>query len=181
MKSLLILQKIQQIELEIIPFVCECKDRITSIAKKIFEALSFPLRFVGSKTWSLPGIICRLPIAIWKKVFGNVDNSFSEELFGKNSTFQPEKVLTPEETKKFLFPACAWAYLHTHKLEWIEPLHLKIISPKKFDLAKDPSLDSTDDTYFDRETGLQISVVEKENDVFISFGTVPYGDVEMPK
>lgn len=133
-------------------------------------ALKIEFRYLGSKTWSIPGALCRIPVSIVKKVFDrSVD--IQREMFGNVKSFKIKKNLDPKELKDYLSPACAWAHLFKSNREWIEPLGWKVISPSSIYLE---GKTIKNDCIFDPQTGLQVSMIEKGDEIIFSFGACPY-------
>lgn len=157
--------------------------RIYSCCKEIFlkikNVICFPLRYLGSKTWSLPGIVMRLPAVL---LFGwHKPTSLSEQLFGKGYNYHSEE-LTPEETKPFLRNACiasSIAVASNAKMprrmeeEWLDPYGLQILSPElmSIDLARlSGSIEVNDKRFLDRNSGLKMVIVINNDEAIVTFG-----------
>jgi len=140
----------------------------------VFETLknivSIPFRYLGSKTWSLPGLILRLPqILLFPR-----EGSISEQLFGKGYHYQLE-VLSPQQAEPFVRNACIATSVAKCDTTWFELYGLQVLSPIEIDadLSTLPGQIEWDDVrYLDRTTGLKAMVVSNEDEVVISFGAL---------
>lgn len=166
-------------------------DKICSIASRIFDAivniLSFPLRYLGSKSWSLPGILMRLPIVTIRHLFSaNVQKSFKEDLFGSGYHRFDVGVLDSKEIMPYIQYAAAAAAIHAkHFDSWTDPLGFQVVSPKG--LIKDMQGDLPqgllvkDDCFFDQETGLKAAILVKGNRYLLVFGALRSSETELDK
>jgi len=155
-----------------------CVEIIGNLSKRIFaqfkEVLSFPINYLGSKTWSLPGLMMRLPGVLlfgWAKT-----ESLAEQLFGKGYHYQ-SKALTPEQTKPYLRNASIASSIAaapaTMEAQWLEPYGLKVLSPESMsvDLSKvSGEIEINDKRFLDRKTGLKMMIVTNDDEVIINFG-----------
>jgi hypothetical protein len=141
------------------------KECTTEVFNKANKVVTFPLRFLGSKTWSLPGIILRTP--------GNL--MLRKPIFDENGYhFNFQKTLTPCELRKLLkFAAVSTASFECDS-KWInqvENLEFHRFQPGDIDEAALPHGVIIGDNYLiDLETGLNIVVCENESEVIASFG-----------
>lgn len=166
-------------------------DKVWNIASRIFQAiasiLSIPFRYLGSKSWSLPGILIRLPIVTIRHLFSaNVHKTFKEDLFGSGYHRFDKRVLNSEEIKPYIQYAAAAAAIHgKHFDSWTDPLGFKVVSPK--DLIKDiqggipQGLLVKDDCFFDQETGLKAALLVKGNRYMLVFGALRSSSTELDK
>lgn len=156
--------------------ICLC---VQEIFLKLKTFVCFPLRYLGSKTWSIPGLAARLPGVL---LFGwNKSESITTQLFGKGYEYH-SRGLTPEESKPFLRNACiasSIAVSPSAKMprrmeeEWLDPYGLKVISPKEMglDLAGlSEHIEVNDRRFLDPESGLKVMMVTNEDEVIIAFG-----------
>lgn len=151
---------------------------VISFLGMIKSTCCFPMRYVGAKTWSIPGIIIRTPYVIFKRTFGiSTQKSFKEELFGTGYSYRYE-LLGKEEVKSMLLYASSIACGHSIKPEWIEPFGFQIISPKTLGIQF-PNIEAREHCFFDPKTSLKVVIIEKDNEVVISFGALRCGDSEV--
>ncbi len=150
--------------------------KIKAIAIAIFKAIvwlfTFPLRYIGSKSWSIPGVILRTPLALFRKIFGK-NVSLKEQLFksGYQSRFQKE--LSPDDTAKLLPYGAITAFVHNGKTEWLTPFGFKSISPITLPaIPEHASLKAYEHSYLDSSSGLKVGLSEKEDEIVIGFGAL---------
>lgn len=156
------------------------KEKIGSIAKRCFEALklivTFPLRFLGSKTWSIPGLILRTPLILFKRLIGKADQPLATELFGAGYHFGFNKTPTPEELKPYYPYACASAFMHANYLAYV-PNGWTVVKPSTLTLL--PNLLCKESCFFDPNTGLKISILQKDDQLIVGFGALFSSDEEL--
>lgn len=163
-------------------FLYKIRDKIIEIFRFLGKILSFPLRYLGSKTWSLPGLIFRFPIVTIKHLFWkNLPHTYAEDLFGKGYHRFGHPILSSEEVKPYVKYASANSALQTGLLSYIEDFGYKICHPKDVidklvDLPKE--LKAHQKCFFDSSTGLKIAIYKKENELLFSFGTLAGADSE---
>lgn len=160
------------------------QEKTSRVALKIFhtlyKVLTFPARFFGSKTWSIPGIICRLPFIIFKRIFYPPSKeTLKEELFGKGYNFGFEKKLSKEEFKPYFPMICMIAFIHSTSECWISSIRYDLIAPIEFDIDLG-TIEKKDSCFFDKATGLKIAIVEKGDNVMIGFGALNSSHSELP-
>lgn len=161
---------------------------IKTFAKDLFNSIvtvcCFPLRFFGSKTWSIPGVIFSIPGIIYQRVIlGNRTKSLSEELFGSGNGYQYhlDRELTLQEANEFHPAVCMTALMYMNKDFWLDRRILperqgigyKLIQPSSLNLDLkqiSPTLECHPMCFFDMETGLKVAVAYKDNKVIIAFG-----------
>jgi hypothetical protein len=160
----------------------EIANSIAYVAKRIFQAvyqcITFPCRYLGSKDWSIPGIIIRTPYLIFKKILGFPVTK--ETFFGTGYHASFQKQLSKQEAKEHLLYACMAGFGHANNPCWIEPFGYKVISPKELGI-KDERLQPKNTCFFDPDSGLKIALAEKEGEVLISFGAIDSGRIEVPE
>lgn len=153
--------------------VSEILKKISEIAVKIFKTLktivTFPCRYLGSKTFSILGLLFRFPIVLGKHClkWNDPSRSFANDLFN-NQGYHPfdHQDLTPQEANNYIQYACAAAALQRNKHRWLKPFDYRLISTPDFKTG----LLTQDSILFDPETGLKIGVYEKDNELLITFG-----------
>jgi 1,4-alpha-glucan branching enzyme len=153
--------------------------RIVHIALKIFKAIKaaicFPSRYIGSKSWSLPGVAARIPYALYLIFFRiSRDKSISEVLFGSGYHRKAKKVLTPDQTKHYLQYAAAAAAVHNSDASWIKPCGYNVISPEELSIDGDlpGSLKAHKNCFYDAKSGLKVMLATKGNKLLVSFGAL---------
>jgi hypothetical protein len=133
--------------------------RIASIVRDVFEKIrdffSFPIRYFGSKTWSIPGLIFRTPYLLFKKIFSSEKFSFKEELFQSEYRFSIEKNLTKTELKSYYPYGCAPGYTYGLNPDYI-PHGWSVVKP----------------VFYNPQSGLKISFLQKGDEVILTFGSV---------
>jgi hypothetical protein len=157
----------------------EISKKVYKVTKAVFEVmlsvLTLPIRYIGSKSWSIPGVVLRAPFLAVKRVFIEENTStFSQELFGMGYHHHSQKELSPDELKPFLKHAAACAYISNCNSSWIEPLGYRALG--KQELANknlqeaSPSIEIRKNCLFNPNSGLKIALLIKENELIISFG-----------
>jgi len=159
--------------------LAETAKKVYQIAKRVLKAfrivLLFPKRYIGSKTWSAPGLVFRFPVAAWKNSYKKDSGTeWKQALFGSGYHYNRQKILTREETTPYLKFAAMTATVHSSNLEWIEPFGYQVIAPQT--LAENLSsplpgqLEPKETCFFDPKSGLKIMVLEKDNNIIVVFG-----------
>ncbi len=148
-------------------------EKIQEIAKKVFKIIktivTFPLRFLGSKTFSIPGLLLRLPEVTLKHSLGlnNPHVSFKDDLLCDRGYHRFGHLkLTPEEAKQHILYTCAAAAVQNNKPQWLTHFGYTPISPEDFNLG----FENKDCTLFDFTTGLKVALYQKKDHVLIAFG-----------
>lgn len=154
--------------------------RIQSIARTIFntflEVIQIPFRYLGSKTWSIPGIILRTPgILIRRIILGDHSTPLKEEFFGAGYHYTFEKGLTPEETRSYHSAVCMTAFVFQNKVHWLnrKEINYELIKPESLhlNLAEiSPEIECHEHCFFDKESGLKVVLVKKDNKILLCFG-----------
>ncbi|MBA2368873.1 MAG: hypothetical protein H0V82_07620 [Candidatus Protochlamydia sp.] len=142
------------------------KTIIIEIFKNLINAATFPLRYLGSKTWSFPGAILNLPLNMIKgrPVFNNETGYH----------FETEKELSPDELRPFLKYAAVSAASFATDSKWLqnlEGLEFHQLMPRDIDIAAlPPGIEIIENCLFDPTTGLKIVIVKNEHELVIAFG-----------
>lgn len=159
-------------------------DKIKKVATVIFEhflwIVSVPTRYMGSKSWSLPGILIRFPyVGIKHLLHKNLPNTFAEELFGTGYHRFGHSTLTKQELKPFLKYACMAASVHSSDPDWVKLFGYTLISPKEMSLPGLPqSVEARENCFFNPRTGLKMALYQKDDQLLIGFGVITGGDSE---
>lgn len=129
------------------------------ILKTSYKLLSFPRRYLGSKTWSLPSILI---YALMGKKIG----------LKQGYHYNTQKKLTAIELKPYLKLAATSAASFKNDAKWLEGLGLKFhdFHPNEVDLKDAPGIIVQGAVLFDPKSGLKVSVVENDKEVFVNFG-----------
>lgn len=147
---------------------------IAVLAKRIFDGFyvvfSFPCRFLGSKTWSVPGVILRAPWILFKRLFVRNSTPIIQELFPNNYRFSFEKTLTREEVKPYYPHVAATAFVHQNKDQFI-PSGWKNLSPKDLGITM-LKVDVGNDCLYDLSSGFKASLIEKDDEIIVAFGSL---------
>lgn len=183
------LQELSQVSKQ--PVQKTLSEKICDFVCSIFEAIKlvvlFPFRYLGSKTWSIPGVLIRLPIVL---LFGwTRSESFAEQLFGKGYQFSPQEI-SSEQTKPYLRNACIASSIAAStgeqgsrrmEKDWLDPFELLIVPPNSFDLdleALPGNIEIIEKGFLDRKTGLKMMIVEDGEETIITFGAAGGAKVE---
>ncbi len=162
-------------------FPQSCLKKVLEVARKalqaIVSAVTFPMRYIGAKTWSLPGVIVRLPYAIFRRIWQYNGPSLKEELFGKKCyslkpNFEELKVAGCFDL------ICSMVWVDRGKCEeWAKPLEscgYKIVTDLEID-GFHMKANENSGCFFDQKSGLKIAIMEKiklgKEEVIISFGS----------
>lgn len=135
---------------------------------------SFPSRYVGAKTWSIPGCIYRGLGSIFRRVFylESVEQTFMQKLCPSQSQVEPRQ-LTIDEAKHHLKFVSMAAFVHANNAhDWMIPWGYTPISPDRNLEIKQTEIQQGEICLFDPQTGLKIVLAEKDNQVLIAFGAV---------
>lgn len=148
---------------------------VSEIALGIFEVIrevvAYPLHYVGAKSWSIPGILLRTPIILFKHIVGLSDKTISEDFLETGYQTKFESELGPEEVKPFLSKACIAAYAHVSENDLVESFGYRRVAPSEIVDSGITTLEAKE-KYFFSPSGLKVSVVEKGNRAIIAFGGV---------
>lgn len=128
----------------------------------------------GSKTWSIPGMIYRLPGAIFKRIHGHHSRqTFSEELFGTPSYhYRPQRQLSSNEAATIVKYAAAATVCHACDDRFVKSEYT-LLKPQKLSITeKDISITPRENCYFDEESGLKIVLMEKCDEIVFGFGAL---------
>ncbi len=165
--------------------------KICNYVKKIFKSLVnfflFPTRYFGSKTWSIPGIIIRIPFILFKRIFGFTGGmSLSEEILGKGYQFDT-KTLGKEETKKLIRSATLATAVNKFTPKWkaaMDAFGMSVVKPTEMKLDPsrvkiNPNIEYNDVRFFDRTSGLKMMAVASDTEVLVTFGALGAPRVEI--
>ena len=155
-----ILNTISSIKTTLQQKAADAANKIAQIAKEIFAFIKalflFPLRYFGSKTWSIPGLLYRA--ASGKPI------SFKE----KGYHFEYENLNSPIESLPY---ASMTHYAHKTEAEWIAPFGYKPVHPTKLNI-QDAEVESRELCFFNPQTGLKAILAEKEKEIAVIFGAL---------
>lgn len=152
------------------------------------QELAFPFRYLGSKTWSLPGVLCRLPLVTIKHLFTkNVSNSFSEDLFGMGDQGYHRfghQTLTPDAVKPFMKYGGMNAAIQSGLIgdPFVTPFGYQNVSSKSImkQLKQIPiAMEAHDTCFFDPKTGLKVAIYEKNDHIIIAYGSLTGAESEI--
>jgi hypothetical protein len=151
----------------------EAFKKISKVAIKILKAfkniITFPRRYLGSKTFSILGLFFRFPFVLGKHClkWNDPNHSLANDLFN-NQGYHPfdYQDLSPDEARDNIHYACAAAALQRNKHNWLEPFGYRLISTPDFGIG----LENQNSILFDPDTGLKMGIYEKDNELLIAFG-----------
>jgi hypothetical protein len=146
-------------------------DKVSSVASRIFKFIKtsvlYPFRLLGSKTFTIPGLLYRLPQAIRDKINGSP--TWATDLFCTKGYHQfTYHNLSAQEAKTHLVYAAATSAIHKNEMRWMEPYGYTRMDLSGIELG----LEKKEGVFFDRSCGLKFSLYEKDDDVIIVFGAV---------
>lgn len=145
---------------------------INSVVKPLFDGLktviTFPRRYLGSKTWSVPGLIIKTPYYVFKKIF-DPTISIKSELLGTGYHSRYQKELSSDEAKHFLPYISAAVFAFSSDPTWVEPFGYKVVSLDSLELGS-TKYQILGNAIVDLESGFKMSMVEKEGELVIGFG-----------
>ncbi|MFQ5730145.1 MAG: hypothetical protein ACE5GN_07270, partial [Waddliaceae bacterium] len=160
------------------------KKKIAEVARAIFEVLKklvlLPTRYLGSKKWSVPGVVFRFPLIVVKRALGiRSKRSMKRELFGSGYHFFPEKKLSPDELRPYVKYALANASVHKSDSKYVEEEGFSVVSPVEFQPCPFGNIEAREKCFFDPKTGLKIAVFEKGDEVIVAFGALKSSESEI--
>lgn len=147
----------------------ELVHRVIDVVNKVFnvikELVLFPTRYLGSKTWSLPGALIRSPKIIYDFLAG--------ESKSESYHFHAQKKLTQDEARDYLKYSAAAVSSFENDGKWLRGLNLTIHSfdQDKLDLSvvsKDLQIKSN--SIVNVKNGLKIVLIENDNEIICTFG-----------
>lgn len=158
------------------------ESQISKIAQKVLaflkEVFSYPGRFLGSKTWSIPGLILKTPWVLFKRCVGiSSPLTLKEELFGGSYQFSPTP-LSKSEAERFLPSATMSTAVHNCTDKWKEGMahyNYNVVSPTSLlmNLSQLPGkIEANETRFFDPTSGLKAMVLENGEEIVISFGAL---------
>ncbi|MBA2368874.1 MAG: glycogen/starch synthase [Candidatus Protochlamydia sp.] len=148
------------------PMAEKIKNIIFEIFKTLKNVVTFPLRYMGSKTWSIPGVVLSFPKNIVQgRPLLNNDTGYH---------FETEKNLSPTELRPFLKYAAIGTASYATEQKWLEGLDgldFYQLQPDDIDAsALPPGIVLREKCLFDQETGLKIVIVKNDHELIIAFG-----------
>lgn len=156
-------------------------EKIQNCILEIFEALKnvgrIPFRYIGSKTWSIPGLVLKSISILFDRVLNrqHLTTNLKEYFFGAGYHFFMQKKLNHVEIIPYFPHAGAINAVHASDHSWIEPLGYETIEPKSLNLKLKDSfegLQPNQKCFFDERTGLKITTFIKDKEVIFTIGTV---------
>lgn len=157
------------------------REFILEIFRFLAKVITFPLRYFGSKSWSLLGLIVRFPIVAIQHLFWkNLPNTFYEDLFGKGYHRFGNPTLSPEQVKPLVKYACANMANQVGKISYLETFGYQIFSPEEIfhKLNISNTIRPHNSCFFDFTTGLKLAIHKKNDEFLLSFGGLAGVDSE---
>jgi len=114
-----------------------------------------------------------------RKILGWNTGKVKEELFPQHYRFSFEKQLSYTETKQYYPYVAATAFVHGCKDRSI-PKGWRNLSPKELGLSM-PDVDMEDKWLFDRQESLKISLLEKDAEIIVAFGSLEAESIDRTK
>lgn len=164
--------------------VRSCLERIGQVICKVLQIIAgifaFPIRYIGAKSWSIPGVLFRLPYALFQRIFHRpVESSLKEQLFGKGYHFSSQELVSKremtsqedyakemkEKAARYFAYACSIVWVdRSIPVKWVNPLEnygYTIISNVD-DVNMGPNLKFQESSgcFFDQTSGLKIAIYE---------------------
>lgn len=150
-------------------------EKIKKIVRKIFEFLTFPLRYLGAKNWSIPGLILRTPILLFRRIFFN-EPLTKAQFFGTGYHHSSGPQLSKQETKEVLrYAAYGLVPFRYDQEKWAFPFGGKIIPPVDLhvDVSKLPGhVQATEHAFFDKTNLFKAVVLEDAHELVVTFGAL---------
>ncbi|MEI8301415.1 MAG: hypothetical protein WCG10_07420 [Chlamydiota bacterium] len=152
-------------------YIQSINNLIKAIFNTVYATISFPSRYIGSKTWSIPGVILRAPYLVFKKIIAPSSiPSLKNELFGSGYHFFSERQLTAQEAKDVLPTVSMCAFAHRSNLKWVpdkyHPIEVNTLN------VHAPDMQLEKHAFFDHRSGLKVLLAENGNEIMISFGAI---------
>lgn len=144
---------------------------IKKIALAIFEGVTFPFRHLGSKNWSIPGVILRTPGIVFNRIFFKSSLSLKEEMFPSFCQNKFDKMIPIEQAKSYYPHVCSTAFVHQNKEAYI-PKGWQALSPKTIEETLPKGTEIEDESVIYTSSGLKISFIEKEDEIIVAFGSL---------
>jgi hypothetical protein len=148
---------------------------VSSIASATFAAVTFPTRYIGAKSWSIPGLVMRTPLILFKRLFWQQPLTAAQFLgTGYRSRFEGQ--LTQDQTKEMLrYASYGLLPFRYEEDKWAQPYGARIINPTTLnvDVKKLPGkVQATDKTFIDKETLFKAVIVEDDHELVVAFGSM---------
>lgn len=132
----------------------------------IASLFTFPIRYIGAKDWSLPGILIRAPYYIFKKICGG---HFSD-IVGKGYHKRFERQLTKQEAKENLVYSSMVQASFKMNQDYLTPFGFKFINLNTLSNPLE-GLITFEHSFVDVSTGLRITIAEnQQGELLINFG-----------
>jgi hypothetical protein len=159
--------------------------KVYETVKKFFIMLKdlvlFPTRYVGSKDWSLIGIVPRFFAELAKSLVGR--RAFdSSNVVGKGYHRGGFEELSKEQVKPYIKYGCITAGVHANKGEWTEPFGLSVVSPKTLvntDTELPEGVEVREKCFFDPNTCLKVGIFEDQDTLYVTFGALSSHESEV--
>lgn len=145
------------------------------IIKGLVDILTFPFRYLGAKTWSIPGLILRTPVILFKHIFFQ-EPLTQAQFFGTGYHTGAGPQLSKDETKNLMrYAALGLVPFRYETDKWAEPYGATLLSPEalNIDLTKIPGdLKAEEKCFIDRNNLFKSLVFEDENELVVTFGAM---------
>lgn len=143
------------------------------ILKALGDVLRFPIRYFGAKNWSMPGVILRTPVILFRSIFFN-EGIAAEKFFPHAYDTTLGEELSVEQTREFIryasFGLVSFAY---DEKSWTEPYGARIVNPNALGLGALPGeIEFREKALFDRSNLFKVVILEDENEIIASFGSM---------
>lgn len=135
--------------------------------------VSFPMRYIGAKDYSIPGVILNLPFSVVS--YFSKDQHPENALFGAGYHRSFEKTLTPKESLQFVKYAAVSGSQDGCDQSWITPLGLQFykLQEADFDLKNiNSSITLDNDCFYDFSTGLKVTISVNAHEIIVGFGAI---------
>lgn len=140
----------------------------------IKQAVCFPLRYLGSKTWSVPGLIAKAPILLLEKTCSTNSAHPHAPLFSSGYHYQPQPA-SLEISQKYLSDAYIAAAVYDCDCSHFDRLGLTLLNPQELNinLSQLPgNIEANDKRFVDLTTGFKMMIVEYANEIIMAFGAL---------
>jgi len=140
--------------------------RAVRLAHEFLEAVT---SCFGSKTYSLPGVVLRLPRAIESYLYKRDLARVQKKLFCSEGYHRfHHQNLTASEVTQYMHYAASSCAVHANHTEWVEPLGFRPVDVPDFG----GGLDKHGVTWFDKETGLKVILYQNNEELIVTFGAL---------
>lgn len=162
-------------------FIDDIVEKVCCFANDLFdlmrEAFYMPFCILGSKHFSILGVLARLPQCIYEAINKRSLEGFAKRLFSLDSNYSyfAEREASKKEVKDVLGFAAISSYIQNDNLSWITPFGYKECNIAEFcpDIASVSSdFEIVKGCLISRATGLKIRLLKTTQGYCVTFGAL---------